>query len=194
MRTIAVDRAQLATTPVLLRATHGDEPGRAATTPQPRLVQRRTAVVLVAVLTPLAVVLGASAAHLTARASSTPTLRSAFAPVSAPTRNLGICASDVANLFATVARMPGVVAAEVVAHLSSEYADAIHSIAETTDGSLLPAVPEAPTLAHALARLGGSDRRAILSALPPEQQVAVNSALFDTALIFMTYGERPPCP
>jgi len=90
--------------------------------------------------------------------------------------------------------MPGAVAAEVVAHLSPDYAEGIHSIAMTTGGSVLPAAPDAPTLAHVLARLSGSNRRAVVTALPVEEQLAINRALFDTALTYMTYGVRPPCP
>lgn len=189
-----MDGTRLAAAPALLRATPGGLPSRAATTHRPRLVRRRTAIVVVAVLAPLAVVLGASAARLTARGSSTQAPHFGVTPGLTPTPDLGICASDVSNLFAFVARTPGAVAAEVVAHLSPEYAEAIHSIAATTDGSALPAAPDAPTLAHVLARLSGSNRRAVVSALPPDEQVAINSALFDTALTFMTYGVRPSCP
>jgi hypothetical protein len=189
-----VDGTRLATTPALLRAAHGDHPNRAASIQPPRLVRRRTAIVVMAVLTPLAVVLGASAGELRARVSSTEAPRRVATPVPRPTGDVGICGFDVVNLVATIASLPGDVASDVMAHLSTDYAGAIESVAMTTVRDALPPPPDAFTLAHVLARLSGPDRRAVLTALLPQQQAAINAVLFDTALTFMTYGVRPPCP
>jgi hypothetical protein len=127
--------------------------------------------------------------------SSTQAHRVVPTPALTPTQDIGICASDVVNLVATIASVPGDVASEAMAHLSADYSAAIDSLAMTTAArNARPPPPDAPTLAHLLARLSGSNRRAVLSALPPEHQVATNAALLDTALTFMTYGVRPACP
>jgi hypothetical protein len=158
-------------------------------------VRRRTAIVVVAVLTPLALILGASVTKLTAQPARTGAAR--LAPTPAPTSSLvpaahlGICASDAENLFAAIAPLPGEVAARVVAELPPDYAAAFDSFARA---GALPAQPDTPTLAHVLARLSGSDRRAVLTAIPAERQAVINAALLDTALMYMTYAVRPACP
>src|SRR5437763_13823739 len=105
----------------LLRAEHGDHPSRVAIIDTPRLVRRRCASVVVAVLTPLALVLGASAAEIRTRVSSTQTPRFVSTRAVTPTQDIGSCASDVVNLFVTLASLPGDVASEVVTHLSRDY-------------------------------------------------------------------------
>src|SRR5437867_8162040 len=125
----------------LLRATQVDHPSRAVAIHPPRFVRRRTAIVMVVVLTSLALFLGAGAAELTARASSTDAPRVAATATPTPTRDLGICGSDVPNLFATIARMPGDLASEVMTHLSSDYAAAIDGVAMTTTRDALQAAP-----------------------------------------------------
>src|SRR5262249_7842978 len=137
---------------------------------------------------------GAGAAQLGMRVSNTRAPRVASIPRPTPTHHEAICGSDVAYLFATLASLPGDVASEVLAHLSTDRAGVIETLAMTTTRDALPPPPDPTTLAHILARLSGSDRRAVLEALPPEQQAAINAALFDTALTFMTTGVRPPCP
>lgn len=189
-----MDATRLSASPALLRAAPGDHSVRGATANQPRLVRRRTAVVVVTVLTPLALLVGASAAELRTPVTPAQSRHAAPTPGVAPTRDLGTCASDLGNLFVTLALMPGDVASDVVTRLSPDYAAAIHSIASTTARDVLPPPPDAPTLAHVLARLSGTNRKAVVSALSPEQQAAINSALLDTALTFMTYGVRPACP
>ena len=195
-----MEGTQPASTIALLRAAHQDQQEPAAIPSGPRLVRRRSAVAVVAVLIPLALLLGASAAELRARASTAPARRFAAtsattpAPTPVPTRDLGTCASDYTSLFTAIAPLPGDIAAQVVAQLSPDYADAIGRLAMSISPDALPPPPDAPTLAHVLARLSAPERRAVLSALPPEQQDAVNRELLDTALLFMTYGIRPPCP
>jgi hypothetical protein len=189
-----VDGTRRAAAPALLRAGEGHHPHRAATSTPPRLMRRRTAIVLLAVLTPLALLLGAGAAELGNRESRARAPRLAPTAALTPTQDPGICGTDFVNLFAVVARLRGDVASEVVANLPPEYANALHSAAMTTERDALPPPPDAPTLAHVLARLAGPDRRAVIGALPAEQQAAVNGALLDTALTFMTDGVRPPCP
>jgi len=182
----------------LLRASPEAQQDLAELTSGPRLVRRRSVIAAVAVLIPLALLLGASAAELRARVRATTGPRFAATsartpgPTATTTRELGTCASDFENVFATIAPLPGDVAAQVVSQLSPDYATAMNSLAMA--GAPVPPAPEAPTLAHVLARLDPSDRRAVLSAMSPEQQAAVNRELLDTALLFMTYGVRPPCP
>jgi hypothetical protein len=192
-----VEGTQPATTTALLRAAEVGH-STAAVTSGPRLVRRRSAIATVAVLIPLALLIGASAAELRARVSSSTARRfaatSATTPAPVPTRDLGTCASDYENVFATLAPLPGDVAAQVVSHLSREYAAAFDSFAMALPPDAVPPPPDAPTLAHVLARLDAAVRRAVLSALSPEQQTLVNRELLDTALLFMTYGVRPPCP
>ena len=189
-----MDGTRLAAPPSLLRAGHGDHPHGAATITPPRLVRRRTAIVVVAVLMPLVLLLGVGAATLGNREWSAQAPRLASTAALTTTQDAGICETDFVNLFAVIARLRGDVASDVVADLSPEYADAVHSVALTTERDALPPPPDVPTLAHVLARLADSDRRAVLGALPAEQQAAVNGALLDTALTFMTDGVRPPCP
>jgi hypothetical protein len=98
------------------------------------------------------------------------------------------------SLFATLAPLPGEVAASVVSQLPPDAAAAMSSLASATSPVALPPPPDPATLAHVLARMSGPSRRAVLNALPADQQAAVNAALLDTALLYMTYRVHPACP
>jgi hypothetical protein len=149
---------------------------------------------VIAAIAPLALVIGASAAGLAARASKTPASPAVSSPAPLPSETLGECASDIPNLVTAIAWMPGDVAAQVVAQLPPHAAAATGSLDALVTGDALPPRPDAPTLAHVLARQGGSTRRAVLRALPPEQQSAVEAALLDAALLYMTDRVPLPCP
>ena len=145
-------------------------------------------------MAPLALVIGAGGARLAARASQTPAAPTVALSAPIPIETPGECASDVNNLLATIAPMPGDVAAQVVAQLSPRAAAAMGSLDALVALDALPLPPDAPTLAHVLARQSDSSRQAVLSALPPEQQAVVKAALLDTALTYMTQRVPPACP
>jgi hypothetical protein len=177
----------------LLRAAIEHQSDSIAFSQSPQMIRRRTAIIAAAVLTLLGALGGAGAAELDARSSPGAPLRLGSALGAVPAR-VGTCPSDELNLFAILAPLPGDVAAQVVAQLSPRYAGAMGSLAAAMSPDALPPVPDSVTLAQLLARMGASERNAVLSARSPEQQAAVKAALLDTALVFMTYGVAPDCP
>jgi hypothetical protein len=147
--------------------------------------------VAIAAIATLALVIGAGGAALASRsqARAAPVVS---API--PSGALGECVSDMPNLVTTIAWMPGDVAAQVVAQLPPHVAAATSSLDSLVTFDALPPRPDAPTLAHVLARLRDSTRRAVLRALATEQLAAVEAALLETSLAYMTDRTPPPCP
>ena len=180
--------------PALLRAGREGDSIPAPVIPGPRLIPLRTAIIAIAAMAPLALVVGAGGATLAARASQTPAAPTVAPSAPNPNETLSECGSDVNHLLATVARMPGDVVAQVVTQLSPRAAAAMESLDALVAVDALPPPPDAPTLAHALARQSDASRQAVLSALPPEQQAVVKAALLDTALTYMTQRVPPACP
>jgi hypothetical protein len=177
--------------PPLLPAGRHGVPAPPPITRGPRLIRLRTAIVAIAPIATVALVIGAGGAGLASRAAG-PAAPVVSAPI--PSGALGACTSDMPNLVSTIAWMPGDVAAQVVAQLPPHVAAATSSLDSLVTVDALPPRPDAPTLAHVLARQRDSSRRAVLRALPPEQLAAVEAELLETSLAYMTDRVPPPCP
>ena len=181
--------------PALLRAGGHGASVPAPIAAGPKVIRVRTAVIAIGAIATLALVIGgASGARLGAQAARNPASPNVSSRAPIPSGTLGECASDMANLVTTIARMPGDVAAQVVAQLPPHAAAATSSLDSLVTVDALPPRPDAPTLAHVLARQRDSTRRAVLRALPPEQLAAVEAELLETSLVYMTDRTPPPCP
>jgi hypothetical protein len=149
---------------------------------------------VVAVFTVLALGVGVAVAALDGSRSGSTVHRSAYVPMPAADGAASqVCGTDLTNVFATIAAMPGDVAAQVVRALSPELSQFVDSSAMFgASAGTLPAPPDTSTLGDLLARLDRVDRNAIMSGLPGEQQAAVAAAEESAAFSYLL-AQPPAC-
>ena len=160
--------------------------------------RHRMTSVVVALFAALALGVGVAVAALDESGSGSVVHRSAYVPTPAPEGTASpVCGTDLANVFATIAAMPGDVAAQVVRTLSPELSRFVDSSVmfggSAGTASTLPAPPDTSTLGDLMARLDRADRNAIMSGLPLEQQAAVAAAEQSAAFAYLL-GAPPACP
>ena len=138
----------------------------------PPLIRKRPAVVAVAGAIVLALGAYVGVGALVDRTGTTATPRPAGARDIATATPLP-CVSDMANLMAALATLPGPSAYVVVRGLSPDLSGGIGSLFGSIDASALPPALDAATLGHVLARLERHDRDVIMLSLPLEQRSVV---------------------
>jgi len=151
-------------------------------TQTPIKIRSRRMVTGVALFVLLAAGLAVGVRALTSEGSESATRRAVpetARPVSLPYK---LCGNDVTNLVSTITAMPPTVQAQVVSTLSPDLANGIGAIVLSADPRKLPPPPDTTTLGGILTRLTPQDRKAVMSGLPVEQQVAAAAAAAQTTL------------